>query len=525
MKVNFLPSINNIYNNPTVQNKPEGIESDCEQIKSLPNYRFNSNFLIPVGGGHNLNGISFKGSEEKFPRTSREYIQAREYLSQHRKENNDEINYKALDFDKLEGIQNGIKLFDGMTIKEIFVYFKNLTNIGFIRGCKNHCLHCLCEAGTRLSNISSPLIQQKRSNEIDAMSVEDFDLMIDSLKELAERTDETFIKPVNGTIMPYYDSDAIDIVLKSKDGKREYTFVDIAEKLQGIFSTELYSTDDWDLYDKETQKKLDREIIFTTDGWDLNDKKAQKRAEEVSRFFLEKEGVGSGIMLSLNPYHPYYVGAQKLRESKDSEKIKKADKLEEKYIKQIANAIFTFLPNLPPINMLCSDDSVSTSEIYSMKALEALANKVIDEVKTMLEDDLKGRQRVVKDEKEIEEKINWLKKECTDSTGNFLASYIDPVGRAKKLFKPGTVSEEFLKAESIDELIACPITFLDANGEMHFFADMTRFGPVKKLNFENKDRTTAPLKGLYVSPDKIEGEYFEKIFNDTLDKMSVTRAF
>ena len=48
--------------------------------------------------------------------------------------------------DKLDGIQEGLKTFKGLSMKQIAFALTDLHSINMVRGCINHCLHCYANA-------------------------------------------------------------------------------------------------------------------------------------------------------------------------------------------------------------------------------------------------------------------------------------------------------------------------------------------------------------------------------------------
>ena len=52
------------------------------------------------------------------------------------------------DLKALEGLQNGIKIFEGLSFPQIGYLISNLTSIIVQRGCNNNCLYCFADAKT-----------------------------------------------------------------------------------------------------------------------------------------------------------------------------------------------------------------------------------------------------------------------------------------------------------------------------------------------------------------------------------------
>ena len=84
----------------------------------------------------NYRPISFKGHSDAL-----RYAQRTKFI-------NKIFNKKLCDlnFEKLEGIQQGLKTFEGLSLKQIAFALTDLHSINMISGCTNHCLHCYANA-------------------------------------------------------------------------------------------------------------------------------------------------------------------------------------------------------------------------------------------------------------------------------------------------------------------------------------------------------------------------------------------
>ena len=91
-----------------------------------------------------LNEMSFQGANLK-------YLSAKKYVArkvQPRLKKYPERIFNLWDFDlnKLEGIQNGIKVFKNMSMKEIAFFLTTVAEFATLRGCYNNCAHCYADA-------------------------------------------------------------------------------------------------------------------------------------------------------------------------------------------------------------------------------------------------------------------------------------------------------------------------------------------------------------------------------------------
>lgn len=56
------------------------------------------------------------------------------------------VDISGIDLDKCEEFQSGIKVFDGLSMKQIVFALDNLYTIMAKRGCNNHCISCFASA-------------------------------------------------------------------------------------------------------------------------------------------------------------------------------------------------------------------------------------------------------------------------------------------------------------------------------------------------------------------------------------------
>lgn len=82
------------------------------------------------------------------------------------------------DLNKLDGIQEGIKVLDGLNMKEIAFVADTIAEIPVNRGCRNICAHCY-------ANAKAPV--KETANTINKMSWNDFTSLTDGFEELNKR--------------------------------------------------------------------------------------------------------------------------------------------------------------------------------------------------------------------------------------------------------------------------------------------------------------------------------------------------
>ena len=274
----------------------------------------------------NYRPISFKGHSDAL-----RYAQRTKFI-------NKIFNKKLCDlnFEKLEGIQQGLKTFEGLSLKQIAFALTDLHSINMISGCTNHCLHCYANA--------QPFIKR--------YPFEDLLQICNDVKELRNRLG---VNPVHHHGQPYidcsFDADALDCHLYDKEGQK-HDFIEIAKIMKDALG---YSP------------------VFDTNGWGTGVNKGvnadkQAAAEEYVRKLMQDENYKNfhQINISINPFRPQYVQAvnsefnpdelyrpirkvgseYEQEEASLSEDYKKARDRYTQYIKDTANVLLTFKPLL-----------------------------------------------------------------------------------------------------------------------------------------------------------------------------------
>lgn len=402
-------------------------------------------------------------------------------------------------FNKLDGIQHGIKIFDGLNIKEIAFIFDNLHGIAVKRGCSNQCLHCYANA----------LPPAKENNHfINKMSYEDYNELMDGVKELNHRLGQ----PISySTRTPYtdiyYDADCMEIALYDKLGN-EHDYIDLIEKFYN--ATKCPS-------------------IFDTAGWNPKNSKMQARAEKYVKYFLDYDNKEKfyQINLSLSPFNAIYARALELGFNPKDYKIieelantseSKGESLYRIYIKRMANALYTFTPLLgsPNFNTIARpmDNSEKNMKNFTVDDYEIISTHILQTLQSKYINDLMTNQKYIKDENQIQYSI----KEYSKLLGNYDTSLL-PSGRFKDLYlkkNPNITEEEFEtkfnqsltykrnyeKLKNTNNLCRNLIRYfkiIDTNGKLYLY-DGYRLIPTEvSLNLNTKDKLTPKL-----SPDVVK---------------------
>ena len=270
--------------------------------------------------------------------------------------------------EKLEGIQKGLKTFDGLTMKQIAIALTDLHAITMVSGCTRHCLHCYANAQPYLKRVA----------------FEDLKQICDDIKELTKRTGaKSCHHHGEGYINISFDADALDCHLYDKKGKK-YDYIDIAKL---IYSSTGYKP------------------VFDTNGW--NTKEKQKIAEEYIAKLLKDQNYKNfyQINISINPFNPKYVKALKsgypveklyspfkkviLDESKQNEEcipedLQKAQELYTRYVKDTVNTLLTFKPLIETgkMNLIIRalSDEIPNMDGYKINDFAKTINHIVQEL-------------------------------------------------------------------------------------------------------------------------------------------------
>lgn len=415
---------------------------------------------------------------------SPKYLEAKKYLDRYREVNEylpkRATNLYDFSLNRLDGIQEGIKVFEGLNMKEIAFMMRTITEFGINRGCHNMCSHCYADA--------KPPIKET-ADKINKMSWNDFKSMTDGFKELNERLGFYASAPDDlsskrSYLSPFHDADGINIMLKDNDGG-EHDFIDIANAL----------------YDS-----LGVPIVFDTAGWTPWDTNLQKRAEKIVKYFSDAKN-GSKLYqfnLSLNPFHALHTKQVLLERTGD---VKRAEKFKDLYIDRMANALFTFTPMLHReetgvIQRVASSDE-KVFDGFRYEDMEKLKKSIVDRVREYYEIDAecdqkyaKGRLGIDVNMRNVERLMNFevkrgvtLAERGQDIFGKDNRHAINSGNTAyndKMHVLSLKSAKDFLKGNYSG--------ILDANGKYYLTTWVSTYPTGIKLNFENADKLTAPIR-------------------------------
>lgn len=374
---------------------------------------------------------------------------------------------------KLEGLQNGIKIFDGLNFTQIGYIITNLDSIIVQRGCNNACIHCFAEAQTPF--------HMKMNHLADKIDFEDYKNLLDGFKELNNRFGyNIFGTQRDNHLALFHDADCSMIFLQDKDGK-VYDYADLAKMLHDVTG---------------------RGILFDTAGWNLNDKKTQKRMEDlVKKITSGNDYDFIKFYISVNPFHSIYNKSVELFLKKDYEKAKR---LREIYTDRMANVIFTFSPlinkthsiNKPQIEFIFRALFDQTKlEGYQRHNLESLRFEIFDKLEKMYKADLLSENpKIVKSEEQLEKYHSYF-------YDHFLYNRIEAVNLCnKKLLDKlnGIPAAERNIAQKYSFNSAIEGLYFDAgkidvNGKFYMSNYVETYLTDIVLGYKNKGKPTAPM--------------------------------
>lgn len=418
----------------------------------------------------NLNNIPhyipFKAKE------SDSYAQAKQYLNQRKSEiTSDDITLWKFDLDKLEGIQSGIKVFEGASLKEIAFLANNLLEIAVVRGCNNNCAHCYADAKP---------IQKETQDHISRMDYEDFTNLTDGFKELNNRLGFNIFKiNRNNYLTLFHDADCSQIYLKDKDG----------------------NIHDWEELARKAYESYQIPQLFDTAGWYIQDKEAQKRVEKyVNSLTINPQNNDfiDDFNISVNPYHSMYF---KTVENMRKGNKEKEEFLREKNAKRVANILFTVTPLLNLENNTLGfitramADGTKNSQGFSKKDLINTYNQYfLKELKNMYEKDFQTEQKVIKNKEDIKNNLTKIKSLMFKN----ITTTPSVTKKLKELYSPNNFNvkrtQSFLSRSAKDTIQSGIATIIDANGDVYLTNFFKTFKTDIKLNFKNKDKKTAPIE-------------------------------
>lgn len=421
------------------------------------------NYSLPSFGANIDNLSSVK--TEKFQK----YKQAQKYVDKLDNKNQPLIYY---DFDKLEGIQYGIKVFDGVNIKQIALMLERLNAICTSRTCSNGCVHCYADA--------KPFhVKKDDTNTITKMCWEDFCDLTEGINTLAKRmhtTPKDLSTKQFSILVPFVDADSMEIVIKDKNN-HQYDMIDIAKK---------------------AKKDLGVITLFDTIGWNHKDPKAQARAGKYVNY-IKKENDNNSCdfftNISLNPFH-------KLN-SKYVEYVKsdpqRAEKFRNLYTDRMANTFYTFSPILDYTRLInrALDNEAQANSLYKKDAHIKLIQEIRDKLVQKYENDTtytkEEKEKFLENFDRLTEKINTKKILISGRLETLFDENDQMMKHTKKMHSLNTLHPQTIMTNTNAYF---GLVFIDANGKVYVHDQYNTVPTDIQLNFRNKNKKTPPIFGL-----------------------------
>ena len=469
MKVQNVQTYNNT---PKIQVKPANVQPAHTRYLIADNYTSSKPANVSFGAN------PFKEVEniKKFLHAKFAVKSIKKYIEKTNQQDNFLLRHYSMEF--IDGLQYGIKVFKGLTMKEIQYLSENLHVIAVKRGCKNMCAHCYADA--------------KPQNR--EMSWEDFTAITRGFKTLRKRFEGLDIYGKNNPVTRddllsqttelFYDADCMDLAIKDKKG-RVYDFTEL--------STELYDS-------------LGRRTAFDTSGWNRNNPKMQARAEKYAEYFSSPENMEklNAFNVSFNVFNASYVASRKALKNGDFDKAKR---LRARYVDNMANTLFTFTPLIdnPKFHILARsfDFKAKNANGFNPKNLRNLAQDIIERVAELYHQDLNGSRKYIKSQNMMDEKMANLIMKM-----NHLDTELNSSGRMKKFMEEFGIKANLLEYDDGMKKVIEDLKetgryhryimqrMIDADGKVYHM-NYARFIPTEiQLNIPNKNIPSPKLANL-----------------------------
>ncbi len=452
MKIIFL---NNSYNNSFVIWK--------NNLQPINNLEYNTKcFDIPN------DTVSFRQSSQIPLKAIESLKQQKSFLK------SDYANLSRYNLKELDGLQKGIKVFEGLSFPQLAYLIDNFYNLVVYRGCNNKCIHCYADAQTPF--------HMKANNYINKIDFEDYQNILNGFEELNKRLGfNAFANSKQDTYALFHDADCSMIYLRDKNGKI-YDYADLAKMLHDVTG---------------------KTIIFDTAGWNLTDKTTQKRMEDlVQKVSNDKKYNFLIFLVSMNPFHAIYNKSVELAVQGDIEKSKKFRDI---YTDRMANVIFTLSPlikeknyinNMNMLNFLPRAlKSETEANGYREIDLAYLMDEILVKLKKMYSDDLmSGGNKVIDYKEQIKDYLDFV---------NLWLGY----GWGSISITNKTLADKLSGIQSIEHINTQEKSYnsalegklfehgtVDVNGKFYMTNFVETYPTDIVLNYKNKGKATAPIK-------------------------------
>ena len=406
--------------------------------------------------------ISFGCSKEE---------EIKKYLKNKRKNlNRQHISYKNINLynlNKLEGIQQDIDVFKGLSMRQIKFLAQHSTEFVLQRGCNNMCAHCYASA--------MPPSYQKSPDKINKIDFKDFEKFYYGFKELNKRLGFSIFKnSQNEYNTLFHDADSSTIFLQDDKGK-VYDYLDLSKMVHEL---------------------TDKIVLFDTAGWNIQDKKTQERMEKlVQKAASSDEYDFMEFNISTNPFHA--LNHLALRHLKNGN-YEQYQKFRDIYTTRMANVLFTFTPLIEKekVNLLVRalPNETRNAAGYREDDLLMLYSEVFIKLLQLYEQDYEsGARKVIKDKEQIDKNLDYLNKglKSVDKTMGINGRLANIVTDKKIHAYKKTKARTYKEPQKAVQLF--PDGIIDVNGKFYITNWYECYPTDVQLNYCNKDKKTADI--------------------------------
>lgn len=406
---------------------------------------------------------------------------------------------------KTEQVQP-LKVFEGMTKKEIDFILNDLHVISTGRGCSHRCTHCYVSA-----------IPAGKNSEtfVSKLPYEDFESLMKSLADLRQRGSEIKHDKFQYTAM-FYDSDCMELMLKDRAGK-EHDFID----LHKLF------------YESAGVK-----TIFDTAGWNPRSQRLQERAERYVEYLTKNNDKFYQINLSMNPFNILYQKSLDFGYDLNKYSVLHLDQppkdLGEKayrlFIDQMANMLYTFTPLIKKDNfgviIRAADETLRNMGPYNALTFKQIRTHIIGRLYQMYAKDLQTARKYVNSQ----DQIVCILQKYMDKLGKYDTNLL-PAGRYKELLQkrnPEFTEEDFislyknldksnfnllkLKYDPSKEFIdKTYMKFINTDGRVYLFDSIHLIPTELQLKISTNGKETLELKPYLVDDFVFTREMINKM--------------
>lgn len=394
--------------------------------------------------------------------------------------------------DKVEGIQEGLKTFDGMNMKDIAFTFNNLLSIAVVRGCANQCLHCY---------VGAKPASDKSEEYISRMPWEDFVNLTSDLRVLKKRLGiSPFTNGMNAYTDMFLDSDGMNLVLYDKNKKpHDYT------EISGL------------MYNATGEKS-----VFDTAGWDPRNKAMQERAKKYVKYFSNSDNQDKvyQINLSLSPFNPMYVKAREYGYDPTTyepqvEELNNiyngsvpGEKLYRIYINRMANMLYEFSPltdqNVFSVITRTAEADENNMYYFKEEDLKINAQNILKNLEMRYEADYNGKREIAKSRLRIKNYLSKYKSYLHRSKTKLIPAgrYYDlytkrnpelkdrDLEKRSRLFRDSNALYHVIPEVFGKNIANKYFRVIDTNGKVYLFDNFKMLPTELQLNLSTKDKQT-----------------------------------